>query len=149
MNLRCRYSTDQYTQLKFRGTQYKIGDYVLIRETKTTNMVAQLQNIIALGGDLENPKRPMIEVKWYYKKGDLEVPGITHAERASLGENEVFDTKVVSKIFVDLLNGKCRVWGLKEYDGKAGLGSDDYYTRAIYDIEKVSLIFPASSSYYN
>ena len=64
--------------------------------------------------------------------------GLSNKEKASLGDNEVFDTKYASKIYADLLNGRCRVWSLKEYDGKTGLGADDYYTRAAYDIEKVS-----------
>ncbi len=137
----------QYSQLKFKGTVYKLGDYVLIRETKKTNMVGQLTGIVSQGGDETNPRRPMVEVRWYsvsramgrfYKKDDLgELPGVSERERASLGENEVFDTRCMSKVYADLLNGKCRVWTLREYDGKPGLGADDYYTRATYDLEKV------------
>ena len=65
MGLRPKHGKHLYSQLKFRGTVYKVGDYVLIRESKKSNMVGQLQAIVEQGGDSEHPKRPMIEVKWY------------------------------------------------------------------------------------
>jgi hypothetical protein len=133
----------RYQQLKFKGMVYKVGEYVLIRESKKSNMVAQLKEIIGQGGDAENPKRPMIELLWYYKKDDLdkEAAGISAAEWRSLGENEVFCTNFQSKVYADLLNGKCKVWDLKDYDGKPGLGPHDFYTRASYDLTSVRLLF--------
>ena len=49
----------------------------------------------------------------------------------------MFDTGLETKIYADLLNGKCRVWNLDEYEGKQGMKTNDFYTRATYDITKV------------
>ncbi len=65
--------------------------------------------------------------------------GLREIELSWIGENEVFETDFVSKVFVDLLNGKCRVWDVMEYDGKTGMGAHDYYTRARYEIGSVVL----------
>ena len=65
-------------------------------------------------------------------------------ELAWIGENEVFETNHKSKIFADLLNGKCKVWDILDYDGKTGLGVNDYYSRAKYNIETKAIEPPIS-----
>ncbi len=71
----------------------------------------------------------------YYKKDeiDFEALRITQTEAQCIGENEVFQATQPEKIWVDTLSGKCSVWTLEEYDGKSGLGAQDFYTRAKYD----------------
>ncbi len=141
--------------IAFRGTRYVLDDFVYIRESPTTNMVGQLRRVIARGGDPSHPSWPMVEVQWYnlshtphdryYRKEDLDRAALrlSPTEWASLGENELFTTAVVSKIHADLLNGRCRVWSLSDYEKQSVLGADDLYTRAEYDIEKVEQIYEA------
>ena len=64
---------------------------------------------------------------------------MSKTELSWIGENEVFETDFVSKVFADLLNGKCKVWDVMEYDGKQGMGVQDYYTRARYQFGSVFL----------
>ena len=130
----CKGPTRDFSKLIFRGEVYTIGDYVLIRETEKTDMVAKLTKIYPEG---VAEKHVMIQVKWYFKKDDLESNSLPLLERINLGDNEVFDTNTETKIYADLLNKKCTVWKLEEYEGKSGLGVNDYYTRASYDIRKV------------
>lgn len=130
----CKDKVQGYSKLRLNNEVYAIGDYVLIRETRKSDMIGKLIKIYAEG---EIEKHPMIEVKWYFKKDDLDASSITLSEKNSLGDNEVFDTITETKIYADLLNGKCKVWKLEEYEGKQGLGVNDYYTRACYDPYKV------------
>lgn len=51
-------------KLIFRGELYTVSDYVLLRETKTSNMVGILRRIIKEGGDPLHPKLPMLEIEW-------------------------------------------------------------------------------------
>ncbi len=81
----------------------------------------------------------------FYKKADLAKENILSKKELSwLGDNEVFETNFTSKVYADLLNGKCTVWDVLEYDGKSGLGATDYYTRARYLIDSVSLLHSSS-----
>lgn len=74
----------------------------------------------------------------FYKKSDIaKDKAISKQELSWIGENEVFETNHKSKIFADLLNGKCKIWDIQEYDGKTGLGGNDFYSRARYNIENV------------
>ena len=109
-------------------------------------MVGRLSNIIREGADPVHPKWPMIEISRLvsvkviirdrcYKKEDLDFAalGIASNEIGCIGENELFESDVSEKVYVDKMNGRCNVWKISEYDGKAGLGTTDYYTRAKYD----------------
>ena len=138
--------SSQYKRLKFQGELYEVGDTVLIRESENSNMVARIEKIIKENGDPKHPKWPMVELTWFdcalirrfYKKQDIVKEGVLQArELAYVGENEVFETDFVSKIYADLLEGKCKVWDIKAYDGRSGLGHTDFYTRAHYEIKNV------------
>jgi len=63
--------------------------------------------------------------------------GLTKKELSWIGENEVFETNCISRVYADLLNGKCRVWNVLEYDGRSDVRSNEYYTRAKFSIETV------------
>ena len=52
-------------KLLFQGTIYTIHDTVLIRESKTSDMIGRIERIIKENGDPTHPKWPMIEVTWY------------------------------------------------------------------------------------
>ena len=137
---------NQYRRMKFQGELYDLGETVFIRESESSNMVGRIEKIIKENGDPKHPKWPMIEVAWFafslirrfYKKSDIareaSLPG---RELSWIGENEVFETNCVSKIYADLLEGKCKVWDIEAYDGQSGLGNADFYTRARYDIDRV------------
>ncbi len=141
---RKRLCKQPFTRIAYKGNVYSLDDFVFIRESMNTNMIAQLKGIISEGGDAKHPAWPMIEVKWYcwllkwsryYTKNDVEV--IPEEEKDNIGDNELFATTCTSKVYADLLNGKCRVWPLTEYEKKAQVTPLDYYTRATYDLTQV------------
>ena len=74
----------------------------------------------------------------FYGKEDIEVEtNLTRTQLRWIGDNEIFETTFKSKIYADLLNGKCKVWDIMEYDGRTGLGAHDYYMRARFNIKSV------------
>ena len=109
-------------------------------------MICRIEQIIKKGGDPTNPTWPMIEVTWqfavqyrFYEKSDIrDLSNATDEELSWIGENEVFETDCVSKIFADLLHGKCKIWDILEFDGRTDIGIREYYTRAKYNIKEVS-----------
>ncbi|MDR3549153.1 MAG: hypothetical protein P4M11_12990 [Candidatus Pacebacteria bacterium] len=138
----------RFTSLVFRGVTYSVNDFLYVREAPLSNMVGQLRRVIGQGGDPSHPKWPMVELEWYsvisvtlnryFRKTDLDQTalGLGAAEWASLADNELFSTSFVSKIHADLLNGKCMVWQLSEYEKQESLDENDFFTRASYDIRK-------------
>lgn len=83
----------------------------------------------------------------YYKAEDVKREVHVEEEEAKcLGENELFETEIVTKVYADLLNGKCNVWTIQEYDGQVGLGDLDFYSRAKYDAKKVRAVYKMASN---
>ena len=72
------------------------------------------------GGHPANPDWPMIQVKWFYKKADLDhgklgIP-IDQYHRF-IGENEIFPCEQhLDLIFADAIVAKAQVYSIKEYD---------------------------------
>ena len=79
------------------------------------------------------------EYRYYGKREIREECKIDEENLRWIGDNEVFETTSVSKIFADLLHGKCRIWDVEDYDGRKGMGPKDFYTRAKYNIKTVRI----------
>ena len=59
-----------YDSIKFRNIIFKIGDVLLIQASEE-NLIGELIKIIPTNGIKEYPFWPTIQVKWYYKKKDI------------------------------------------------------------------------------
>ena len=137
----------RYKKLQFQEVLYELGDYVYIRESKNTNMIGMLSRIISQEENPKYPKWPMVEVKWYYRKGDLKDGVIPYSDLKDISDSELFDTEFYTKVYADLLNGKCKVWTMEEYEEQSVQSHDDYFTRASYDIEEVVLLISMTAVY--
>ena len=63
-------STLSYDSIKFRDIIFKIGDVLLI-QSSDENLIGELIKIIPSNGIKEYPFWPTVQVKWYYKKKDI------------------------------------------------------------------------------
>ena len=59
-----------YDSIKFRNIIFNIGDVLLIQASEE-NLIGELTKIIPTNGIKEYPFWPAIQVKWYYKKNDI------------------------------------------------------------------------------
>ena len=59
-----------YGSIKFRNIIFKLGDVLLIQASEE-NLIGELVKIIPTNGIKEYPFWPTIQVKWYYKKKDI------------------------------------------------------------------------------
>ena len=59
-----------YDSIKFRDIIFKIGDVLLIQASEE-NLIGELIKIIPINGIKEYTFWPTVQVKWYYKKKDI------------------------------------------------------------------------------
>ena len=119
-NTKSKEKSKYYKKLKYKNVIYKIGEYILIKENETSNMVGKLKKIKDLAGDIEHPDWPMVLVRWYiyiyiyryYTKKEIDriinVPNKQYFD--SIGNNELFVTNHYDYVFVDTIYGKCTVY---------------------------------------
>ena len=63
-------SESSYDSIKFRNIIFHLGDVLLIQASEE-NLIGELIKIIPTNGIKEYPFWPAIQVKWYYKKKDI------------------------------------------------------------------------------
>jgi hypothetical protein len=102
-----------YKKLRYKSQIYEVGNPILIKHEDDTNTVGKLKKIIAQGGLSENQEWPSVDVQCYYKKDKInkEKNNIDKAIYDNIGDNELFETDEVTRVFVDTINGICRVTG--------------------------------------
>jgi hypothetical protein len=100
-----------YKKLRYKSQIYEVGNPILIKHEDDTNTVGKLKKIIAKGGLSENLEWPSVDVQCYYKKDKInkEKNNIDKAIYDNIGDNELFETDEVTRVFVDTINGICRV----------------------------------------
>lgn len=133
-----------YDKFEFEGQVYKVGDYLLLRETTITTIVGKLLKIVPQGGHPANPDWPMIQVHWFYKKSDLNINKLSISPtdfKRFIGENEIFPCEEHSDmIFADAIIGKAQVYQIKEYDEIQQIDiNTTFFTRAHYNPMKKEL----------
>ena len=77
----------------------------------------------------------MIQVQWYYRKGDLDMKKLQIADQDQeyIGDNELFPTRHRDKLFADAIVSKCQVYTLKQYDELESIDFHiTFFTRANY-----------------
>ena len=114
---------------------------MIVKDSKSTELVCKLMNIIPNDGSHQKPDWPMIEVIWYYKKNDIDFISnhIINELQDCIADNELFETNDQDKIFADCIIRPCRVLSFEEYDGERNLNNDDFYCRSFYDIRNVEI----------
>jgi hypothetical protein len=75
---------------------------------------------------------------------DFERLKISIKDRESISDSELFPTNHNDVVFVQTINGCCKVLSLKEFEKEMDLTPDTYFTRAKYDIKNKTLTPPFS-----
>ena len=129
-------STLSYDSIKFRDIIFKIGDVLLI-QSSDENLIGELIKIIPSNGIKEYPFWPTVQVKWYYKKKDINRKKnnlLSQQNFDSISDYELFPSNHKDIIYIESIINKCKVYTYEEYDNIADPSDFTFFTRAKYEI---------------
>ena len=142
-NIKSMVSPDtSYTKLKFKSVYYSVGDKLIIFASNE-NLIGELIKIIPTNGIKRYPCWPTIEVRWYYKKTDLNRKKnnlIDERNYNSISDYELFPTEHKDVIFIETVIGKCDVYTYEEYEALDDHTETTFFSRAKYDPKNQLLI---------
>ena len=101
-----------YDSIKFRNIIFKIGDVLLIQASEE-NLIGELIKIIPNNGIKEYPFWPTIQVKWYYKKKDINRKKnnlLNQQNFDSISDYELFPSNHKDIIYIESIINKCKVY---------------------------------------
>ena len=101
-----------YDSIKFRNIIFKIGDVLLIQASEE-NLIGELIKIIPTNGIKEYPFWPTIQVKWYYKKKDINRKKnnlLNQQNFDALSDYELFPSNHKDIIYIESILNKCKVY---------------------------------------
>ena len=125
-----------YDSIKFRDIIFKIGDVLLI-QSSDENLIGELIKIIPSNGIKEYPFWPTVQVKWYYKKKDINRKKnnlLSQQNFDSISDYELFPSNHKDIIYIESIINKCKVYTYEEYDNIADPSDYTFFTRAKYEI---------------
>ena len=76
-----------------------------------------------------------LKVQWYYTKRDIDFKKMKMREedQEQISVQEVFPTQHFDHVFVQCINGKCKIMSLDEFEQQTHVPGDVFFTRANYD----------------
>ena len=125
-----------YDSIKFRNIIFNIGDVLLIQASEE-NLIGELIKIIPTNGIKEYPFWPAIQVKWYYKKKDINRKKnnlLNQQNFDALSDYELFPSNHKDIIYIESILNKCKVYTYEEYDNITDPPDLTFFTRANYEI---------------
>ena len=125
-----------YDSIKFRDIIFKLGDVLLIQASEE-NLIGELIKIIPSNGIKEYPFWPTVQVKWYYKKKDINRKKnnlLNQQNFDSISDYELFPSNHKDIIYIESIINKCTVYSYEEYDNIADPSDFTFFTRAKYEI---------------
>ena len=125
-----------YDSIKFRDIIFKIGDVLLIQASEE-NLIGELIKIIPINGIKEYPFWPTVQVKWYYKKKDINRKKnnlLNQQNFYSISDYELFPSNHKDIIYIESIINKCKVYTYEEYDNISDPSDFTFFTRAKYEI---------------
>ena len=125
-----------YDSIKFRDIIFKLGDVLLIQASEE-NLIGELIKIIPEGGIKEYPFWPTVQVKWYYKKHDINRKKnnlLNQQNFDAISDYELFPSNHKDIIYIESIINKCKVYTYEEYDNIADPSDFTFFTRAKYEI---------------
>ena len=129
-------SSLSYDSIKFREIIFKIGDVLLIQSPEE-NLIGELIKIIPINGLKEYPFWPTVQVRWYYKKKDINRKKnnlLIQQNFDSISDYELFPSNHKDIIYIESIINKCKVYSYEEYDNITDPPDYTYFTRAKYEI---------------
>ena len=124
-----------YDSIKFRNIIFKIGDVLLIQASEE-HLIGELIKIIPINGIKEYPFWPTIQVKWYYKKKDINRKKnnlLIQQNFDALSDYELFSTNHKDIVFIETILMKVNIYSYDEYDSMEEHNEYTFFTRAKYD----------------
>lgn len=131
-----------YDTIKFQSTYYSIGDKIIVF-ANNENLIAELVKIIPKNGIKDYPMWPSIQVRWYYKKTDINRKKnqlLDDSNYASISDYELFETNHKDIIFIETVIAKCNIYSYEEYEALDDHTDYTFFCRAQYDPNKVNLV---------
>ena len=131
-----------YTKLKYRDIYYSVGDKLIIFSSNE-NLIGELVRIIPTNGIKRYPCWPTIEVRWFYKKTDLNRKKnnlLDDRNYNSISDYELFPTEHRDIVFIETVMCKCEVYTYEEYEALAEHTEMTFFSRARYDPKNQILI---------
>ena len=125
-----------YDRIKFRDMIFNIGDVLLIQSAEE-NLIGELVKIIPSNGIKEYPFWPTVQVKWYYKKNDINRKKnnlLNQQNFDSLSDYELFPSNHKDIIYIESIINKCKIYSYEEYDNITEPSELTFFTRAKYEI---------------
>jgi len=125
-----------YDSIKFRDIIFNIGDVLLIQASEE-HLIGELIKIIPINGLKEYPFWPTIQVKWYYKKKDINRKKnnlLSQQNFDSISDYELFPSNHKDIIYIESIINKCKVYSYEEYDNIVDPPDFTFFTRAKYEI---------------
>lgn len=127
--------TINYDKVKIHSQTFSIGDNLLIFSSNE-NLIGELIKIIPNNGIKEYPFWPCIQVKWYYKKSDINRKKnnlLDERNFNSISEYELFSTNHKDIVFIETILMKVNIYSYDEYDSMEEHNDYTFFTRAKYD----------------
>ena len=125
-----------YDSIKFRNIIFKIGDVLLIQASEE-HLIGELIKIIPINGIKEYPFWPTVQVKWYYKKKDINRKKnnlLNEQNFNSISDYELFPSNHKDIIYIESIINKCKVYTYEEYDNIKDPSDFTFFSRAKYEI---------------
>ena len=131
-----------YDSLKFRNIVFNIGDVLLIQAPEE-DLIGELIKILPINGKKEYPFWPTVQVKWYYKKKDINRRKnnlLNQQNFDSISDYELFPSNHKDIIYIESILNKIKVFSYEEYDSIANPNDNTFFTRAKYEIPAELLV---------
>jgi hypothetical protein len=131
-----------YSKLKYKSDYFSIGDKLIIFSSNE-NLIGELTRILPSNGNKRYPIWPTIEVKWYYKKTDINRKKnnlLDELNYNSISDYELFPTEHKDIVFIETIIGKCQIYTYNEYESLDDHNEYTFFTRARYDPKNQLLI---------
>lgn len=126
---------------------FQVNDAVVVKAPGESDNDGYVGKIVSLR---VRDGQAMARVCWFYRPEETR-----GGARAFHGSKELFASDHYDWVHVDAIDGKCRVYSLKEYQTLESVNDDDYYARFLYKSKEGSFrpeevpVFCACAQPYN
>ena len=127
-----------YSKFQFKDQVFEIGDICRFYN-ESGDLIGKILGIVST--DANHKDFGKLKVQWLYTKRDLDFKKlkIKEEDQEQIAVQEVFPTQHFDQVYVQCINGKCKILNLEEFEAQAHVPPDVFFTRANYDHVKKEL----------